>query len=83
MALDIRSEIVTQFEQVASEHGKTLAPVTDDLHLLNSGLDSLCFAVVVARLEDQLGYDPFSAEGDVKFPVTMGEFIKLYENAAH
>ena len=31
----------------------------DDLVLLDSGLDSLCFAILVARLEDELGVDPF------------------------
>jgi len=49
---------------------------------MESGLDSLCFAIVVARLEDALGYDPFSASNDVEFPVTFGDFIKFYENAA-
>ena len=51
--------------------------------LLESGLDSLCFAIIVkARLEDQLGVDPFTASEDVFFPVTLGEFVKFYENAA-
>ena len=35
---------------------------------MDSGLDSLCFAIVVARLEDSLGYDPFSVAEDVAFP---------------
>src|SRR5258705_12764775 len=58
--MNIRSEIVTQFTQVAQDHAQRLAPLTDDLELLNSGLDSLCFAVVVIRLQDVLGVDPFS-----------------------
>ena len=49
---------------------------------MDSGLDSLCFAIVVARLEDSLGYDPFSVTEDVQFPVTLGDFIKFYEDAA-
>ena len=52
------------------------------MELLDSGLDSLCFAVVVARLEDALGVDPFSASEDTRFPVTFGEFVTLYEHAA-
>ena len=47
--------------------------------LLDSGLDSLCFAIVVAKLEDELGVDPFTASEDVLFPVTLGEFVKFYE----
>jgi acyl carrier protein len=67
---------------VAAENGKTLPPLTDDLALFDSGLDSLCLAVIVARLEDGLGVDPFSDAEDVVFPVTVGEFVKLYEHAA-
>jgi acyl carrier protein len=59
-----------------------LAPLTDDLALLDSGLDSLCIAVVVSRLEDELGVDPFSANVEgAQFPVTVGDFIHLYEGA--
>jgi hypothetical protein len=56
--------------------------LTDDLELLDSGLDSLCFAVVVIRLEEALGIDPFSASEDAGFPPTFGEFVAFYENAA-
>jgi acyl carrier protein len=49
---------------------------------MNSGLDSLCFAVLVARLEDRLGVDPFSSSEDIDFPVTLGDFVRVYENAA-
>jgi acyl carrier protein len=80
--MNIRSEITSQFKQVALEYDKRLAPLTDDLALLDSGLDSLCFAVIVARLERQLEVDPFSASEDAIFPATFGEFVQFYENAA-
>jgi len=71
-----------QIAQVAREHGKTLAPLRDDLALLDSGLDSLGIAVLVARLEDELGVDPFTTSEDVHFPVTLGDFVRVYENGA-
>jgi hypothetical protein len=80
--MDIRSEVVAHFRQVAQEQDKQLGPLTDDLALLDSGLDSLCFAIVVARLENSLGVDPFSDDEDARFPVTFGDFIRFYENAA-
>jgi hypothetical protein len=80
--MSMRSVIIAQFEQVAREQVKKLAPLTDDLVLLESGLDSLCFAIIVARLEDSLGLDPFSSAEDVDFPVTLGDFVGFYENAA-
>jgi len=78
----VRSIIHSHIEQIAREQDKKLAPLHDNLVLLDSGLDSLCFAILVARLEDQLGSDPFTASADVYFPVTLGDFVGLYENAA-
>jgi len=80
--MSMRALIVTQFEQVAKEHKNNLAPLTDDLVLLDCGLDSLCFAVIAARLEDELGFDPFSSVDNAEYPVTFGEFVRLYEDAA-
>jgi acyl carrier protein len=80
--MNIRSVIITQFSQVGREQGRQVAALTDDLELLDSGLDSLCFAIVVARLEGELGVDPFSASEDALFPVTFGEFVKFYESAS-
>ena len=77
--MSTRAEITEQFERVAQEHNRPLQPLSDDLPLVGSGLDSLCFAVIVTRLEDKLGIDPFAAE-DILFPVTFGEFVRLYEN---
>jgi hypothetical protein len=70
-------------EGVAREHGKILAPLKDDLVLAECGLDSLGFAVLVARLEDTLGVDPFTASEEAVFPLTLGEFVKVYENGVH
>jgi acyl carrier protein len=80
--MNVRSEVIAQFTQVAREQNKSLAPLTDDLALLHSGLDSLCFAIVVVRLEAALGVDPFNTDEEVRFPVTLGDFIGFYENAA-
>ena len=81
--MSIKVTIIEQMAQVAHEHGKVLAPLKDDLQLAECGLDSLGFAVLVARLEDKLGIDPFTAAEDAFFPVTFGEFVKVYENGAH
>lgn len=80
--MTVRSQITAEFSRVAEENDKQLAPLNDDLELLNSGLDSLCFAVVVVRLESTLGVDPFSSSEDARFPSTFGEFVSLYENAS-
>jgi acyl carrier protein len=76
-----RSTILDQITLVARLQNQTLAPLTDDLLLLESGLDSLSLAIIVANLEDELGLDPFGAGGDVAIPKTVGDLIRLYENA--
>jgi acyl carrier protein len=80
--MSVRSTVLSQFKQVAMEQKKKLPPLSDDLALLDSGLDSLCFAIIVARLEDELGVDPFSTAENASVPVTLAEFIKLYEDVA-
>jgi hypothetical protein len=80
--MTVRSEIETQFQQVAQEQDKRLARLTDNLPLLDSGLDSLCFAILVSRLEDLLEVDPFTASEDAVFPLTFGDFVRFYENVA-
>ncbi|HUN73046.1 MAG TPA: acyl carrier protein [Steroidobacteraceae bacterium] len=78
VTMPVRDRIAGLFEQVAREQQRKLTPLTDDLKLLQSGLDSLSFALIVARLEDTLGYDPFDEVE--RFPVTFGDFVRLYES---
>jgi acyl carrier protein len=78
--MHLRSVIISQFETVAKEKKLTLPPLNDDLVLLESGLDSLSFAVIVARLEDELGVDPFSSDEDLEIPITLIDFIRIYED---
>jgi acyl carrier protein len=78
--MSVRSRITSQFESVAQKQNQKLPPLSDDLVQLESGLDSLCFAVVVARLEAELGIDTFTASEDIEFPLTFNDFVEIYEN---
>jgi acyl carrier protein len=80
--MSIRTTILAQIEQVAKEQNRKLVALDDRTELMATGLDSLCFAILVARLEDALGFDPFSAAEGGSYPVTLGDFIAFYENAA-
>ena len=77
--MSLRDQVVAVFETVAAEQGRKLAPLVDDLKLLDSGLDSLSFALIVVRLEETLGFDPFDTADEVAFPVTFRDFVKVYE----
>ena len=78
----VRRAVTAAFDTTAASQARTLAPLADDLVLVDSGLDSLCFAIIVAQLEDELGLDPFSDLDDAFFPVCFAEFVQLYAAAA-
>ena len=80
--MSVKADVFSAIEIVAKEQKKVLPPLADDLPLEKTGFDSLCFAILVARLEDSLGIDPFSSEEGIVFPVTVGDFVALYDNAA-
>jgi acyl carrier protein len=81
--VSIRSTILSEIQALAKAEQKPLPELRDDLPLLESGLDSLMLAILVARLEEALGLDPFTDSEDVFYPVTLGDFIKAYETAGN
>ena len=80
---DLEELIRRAFEAVWGEQADDPAPVLhEETVLLGTGLDSLGFAVLVTRLEDNLGYDPFSLSDDAFYPQTFGEFVHFYAEHA-
>jgi acyl carrier protein len=78
--MSVALRIVSVMQQIAKDQQITLPPLSDDVQLHETGFDSLAFAILVARLEDDLGIDPFTISEDAEFPLTVGDFIKAYEN---
>ena len=78
--MSVKGQIFSAMQQIAEEQKVTLPPLQDDLPLPDTGFDSLAFAILVARLEDDLGVDPFTISEEIAFPSTIGEFIRAYEN---
>jgi len=67
-------------KRIAEEQQVALPQLDDDLLLHETGFDSLAFAILVARLEDDFGIDPFTISEDAAFPLTVGDFVRAYEN---
>jgi hypothetical protein len=80
--MSVEETIKAQFEHVAIEQHRKLSLLSPEQKLVDCGLDSLSFALVVVRLQDALDFDPFDVTGEVTFPVTFGDLVKLYENHA-
>jgi acyl carrier protein len=80
--MSIESVITAEMVKVAAQYERRLTPLLPETKLVDTGLDSLCFAVLVVRLEECLGVDPFSSATDTGFPATFGEFVRAYENGS-
>ncbi len=81
----MRTRIIEIMREIATESGAgalALAEINDDTILLDSGLDSMGFAILVARLEEELGYDPFTMMDVPVYPRTLGEFVAIYQRYA-
>lgn len=77
----MRKIILEKFNE-ALEHtdkGIEFNELSDDAILLETGLDSLGFAILVALLEEELDYDPFQMMNEPVYPTTFGEFLAIYE----
>lgn len=75
----VRELIRGELTALLAENGVTDIPqLDDDDILLDTGLDSLGFVVLVTRLEDALGYDPFTEMAEAVYPLTLGEFVAVY-----
>jgi acyl carrier protein len=79
--VSIRMVVHDRVRSIADQQRKLLPPLTDDLRMLESGLDSLCIAILIANLDDELNLNPFDAD-DAEIPVTLGDLVRVYENAA-
>lgn len=76
----VKKLIVEKMAEVAEQiDSELVGDINDDTILLESGLSSLGFAILVAQLEEDLGFDPFSESEEIIYPRTLKEFVVLYE----
>lgn len=76
-------KIISLMSEIASESGVELnSQINGATVLLESGLDSLGFAILIARLEEELGYDPFTMMDEPVYPQTFGQLVEIYQRFA-
>lgn len=63
----------------AQEKGTDLPVILPDTVLLDTGLDSLGFAIFVSMLDEELGFDPFTISVESYYPQTFAEFVAFYK----
>jgi len=79
----MRATILEKFNEALeqTDKDKTYTDIKDDQVLLETELDSLGFAILVALLEEELDIDPFQIMDEPVYPRTFGEFVAIYERA--
>ncbi|PWF91555.1 hypothetical protein DD549_13265, partial [Shewanella algae] len=77
----LRKVILDKFNEalVQTNVNKSYDSLNDDTILLETELNSLGFAILVALLEEELDYDPFQLMEDAVYPQTFGDFVAIYE----
>ena len=77
----MRSIILEKFNEALEQTDKSgrYEDIDDETILLETGLDSLGFAVLVALLEEELDLDPFQIMEEPVYPTTFGQFVTIYE----
>ena len=73
----IKETYIDVLQQIGSE--LQVPELKDEVVLLESGLDSLGFAILVASLDEELEFDPFTMMDEPFYPSTFGEFVEIYE----
>lgn len=80
--MELEQTIRQTLEQVALiADCQLIEDINGNTVLLQSGLDSLGFAMLVAQLEEDLGIDPFSQMQIAIYPRTFAEFVGIYRQA--
>ena len=80
MTDSLEPEIRRIFAEVWKNENQSDAPeLAQDTVLLETGLDSLGFAIFVSQLDEELGFDPFTLATDAYYPQTFAEFVAFYE----
>lgn len=78
---EIRNSIKKIYIEVLEQTGNELVvpELKEEVVLLESGLDSLGFAILVATLDEELEFDPFTMMDEPVYPITFGEFVEIYQ----
>ncbi len=78
--LNLEQQIKDAMQQVAElSDCQLVEPIEANTLLLECGLDSLGYAMLVAQLEEDLGFDPFTELAIETYPSTFAEFLAIYK----
>lgn len=78
MSVEIRHAVLEEIHIVFNEEGVTFNEGMLNLPVMDIGVDSLTYAVLVARLEAKIGRDPFTENPERGYPKLLSDFVDAY-----
>jgi acyl carrier protein len=78
---EMHAVIIEEIARLFTEDGKPVPPIEPDDGLVELGLDSLSFAVLITRLEERLGYEPLDLIESGAYPRSVRELVAVYARA--
>ena len=79
--MNTRDRILSTLSEVVEEHAPAgmVGEFNDDTELRELSLDSIVFAVLINKLEENLGYIPEAWQSGSLYPTTVGDLITIYQ----
>ena len=78
MSVAIRRVVLEEIDLVFNEEGVIFNEGMLNLPVMDIGVDSLTYAVLVARLEAKIGRDPFTENPERDYPKLLLDFVEAY-----
>ncbi len=77
----MKNLIIAKINEVLdqTDRSERYEDIEDRVILLETGLDSLDFAILVSLLEEALDLNPFQLIDEPVYPITFGDFLPIYE----
>lgn len=74
----MRAFVINEISEVFEAEGVRFKEEMLELGVMELGVDSLSYAVIVARLESKTGRDPFTEDPSRGYPKLLSDFVNAY-----
>jgi hypothetical protein len=78
MAKISREQVIDQIRLCFADEGVTFEESMLSAGVMDLGVDSMTYAILVARLERETGFDPFTQNATLPYPETLEDFVQAY-----
>jgi acyl carrier protein len=78
--MDVRAQVIEEIREAFALEGVTYEEEMLGKNVMQLGVDSLTYAVLVARLQLKLDRDPFTENPNLGYPDLLDDFVNAYVN---